>query len=109
MGFDLAKKKEAEIIQKIIKAVSEKEKLNTEEARKILRLRATASKVKSAVAINPRFLVPTFDVEVGEEGIILRGIIHNPAERKEIEKVAERLAKEVSIKSELHYRGLLRG
>ena len=109
MFFDLAKKNDAEIIEKIIRAVREKEKLNIEEARAMLRLRAIAAKVKAGIATNPYFLIPTFDVVTSAEGIILRGIIHSPSEHKEIEKQAKKLAGDVLIKSELHYRGLVSG
>jgi len=108
MLFDLAKKTETEIIQKIVTAAKERDQFNTVEARTILRLRAIAAKVKSAIATNPRFLVPTFDTEATAEGIALCGIIHNPTEQRDIEKIAKRLAEDVSIQSELHYRGLVR-
>ena len=70
---------------------------------------ALAAKVKAGIATNPHFLIPTFDVVTSAEGIILRGIIHSPSEHKEIEKQAKKLAGDVLIKSELHYRRLVSG
>jgi cytidylate kinase len=109
MTFDLKKTGEEEIIKKITTAVGEREKKNTEKARAILRLRAIAAQVKAGIATNPHFLIPTLDVEVGTEGIILHGIVHSPTEHKEIEKQAKKLAGDVPVKSELHYRGLVSG
>jgi cytidylate kinase len=108
LRFDLGVKKEEEIIRMIKKALVKKEKLNTKEAQKALRLKAIAAKVKAGIATNPRFLIPTFDVAAAGEGIVLRGIIHNPNEHKQIEEEAQRLAGDVPVTCELHYRGLLR-
>jgi cytidylate kinase len=109
MTFDLRKTRGEEIIKKITKAVAQKEKKNTEKARAILRIRAVAAKVKAGIATNPHFLIPTFDVEAGARGIILHGIVHSPTEHEEVEKLAQKLAEDVSLKSELHYRGLASG
>jgi cytidylate kinase len=109
MTFDLGKTRGEEIVKKIKKAVAEKEKKNTEKARAMLRLRAVAAKVKAGIATNPHFLIPTLDVEAGTGGIILHGIVHSPTEHEEIEKLAQKLAEDVPIKSELHYRGLVSG
>ncbi|OGP54594.1 MAG: hypothetical protein A2Y65_06375 [Deltaproteobacteria bacterium RBG_13_52_11] len=108
MRFDLGVKKEQEIIRMIKKALVKKEKLNTEKAQKSLRIRAIAAKVKAGIATNRNFLIPTLDVKAAEESIVLHGIIHNAKEEEQIEKEAKKLAGDIPIEIDLHYRGLLR-
>ena len=108
LHFDLGAIAEEEVIQRIKEALKEKAKLRTENAHKMLRLRAVAAKVKSAIATNPHLLVPTLDVEPTAEGIVLRGIIHNPREQKQIEEIAKNLAKDVPVKYDLLFRGMKR-
>jgi cytidylate kinase len=107
MTFDSGKTRGEEIIKKITKGVAEREKKNTEKARTILRIRAIAAQVKVGIATNPYFLIPTLDVEAGAKDIILHGIVHSPREHEEIEKMAQRLAGDVPVRSELHYRRLV--
>jgi YjbE family integral membrane protein len=89
-------------VQAIIKALSQR--TVTEEARKILRLRTAASKVKAGIATNPHFFLPVFDVLPDGEGLILRGTTHTPKEHKRIEDEAKRLAGDLPVRCELHYR-----
>lgn len=108
LHFDLGAIAEEEVIRQIKEALKEKVKLRTESAHKTLRLRAMAAKVKSAIATNPNLLVPTLEVEPTAEGIVLRGIIHNPREQKQIEEIAKKLAKDMPVKYDLLFRGLKR-
>lgn len=109
MRFDMGVHTAEEVISVVKKALLEKEKFNTEEARRALRMRAIATKVKAGIATNPSFFIPTLDVQTIGESLVLRGVIHNPKGKKRIEAEAKKLAGEVPIKCELHYRGLVRG
>ena len=106
--LDLDSQKPEEVIKIIITALTEKQNKYSEEAKKSLRLRATAAKVKAGIVTNSSFLIPILDVEPKDEGIIFRGVIHNPKEQKRLEEEAKKLAGDVPIKFELHYRGLIR-
>jgi cytidylate kinase len=108
MSFDLGVEKEQEVIEMIKEALVKKEELNTEKAQKALRMRAIAAKVKAGIATNRNFLIPTLDVKAAGETIVLHGIIHNPKEKEHIEKEAKKLAGDIPIEFDLHYRGLLR-
>jgi len=108
MRFDLGVKSEQEVIEMIKKALVSKEALNTEEAQKALHIQAIAAKVKAGIATNRDFLIPTLDVKAAGEGIVLRGVIHNPKEKEHIEKEAKKMAGDIPIEFDLHYRGLLR-
>jgi len=98
-----------EIIATIKNALFEKEKLSTEKARIILKLRALALKIKADISTNPRYSISVLDVDPKEEGmiekgIVIRGIVHNQDDIKEIEESAKRLAGDIPIECELQYR-----
>ena len=76
----------------------------TDEARKTLRLRTAAARIKAGIATNPHFFIPVFDVLPDGEGLILRGTTHTPKEHKRIEEEATRLAGDIPVRCELHYR-----
>jgi cytidylate kinase len=107
--FDTGIQSNDEIITAIKNALLEKEKSNTEKARKILQLRALAAKIKAQITTNPQYNLSAFDVDPKEErmiekGIVIRGIVHNQDDIKEIEESAKRLAGDIPIECELQYR-----
>jgi hypothetical protein len=109
MVFDTSAQPADEIITNIKSALAEKEKYNTEKARRILQLRALAAKVKVEIITNPRFCISVLDVDPKEEGfiergLILRGIIHNQRDIRQIEDIAKKVAGDVPIECELQYR-----
>jgi len=109
MKFDLGVQREDEVIKTILDASAEKEKSNTEEARKKLRTLAAAARVKAGIAMNRSFMkISTLDVKIEGDLIILHGIVHNPREKEEVEKEAKRLAGDAPIEIDLHFRGFLK-
>ncbi len=104
MVFDTGGKTLEEIITIVKDMLLDKEKFNTEEARKNLQILAVAAKVKAGILTNPSFFIPTLDVYHDGKSLVLRGVIHNPKEHKRIEDEAKILAGDVPIKCELHYR-----
>ena len=98
-----------DIVEAIKNALLEKEKLNTEKARGILRLRALAAKIKAEIVTNPGLCISVMEVipkEEGlvEQGLVLRGTVHNQNNIKQIEEIARKLAGDVPIQVVLHYR-----
>jgi hypothetical protein len=107
--FDTGIQSNDEIITAIKNALLEKEKSNTEKARKILQLRALATKIKAEITTNPQYNLSVFDVDPKEEGMIekglvLRGIVHNQDDVKKIEEEAKKLAGDIPVEFELQYR-----
>jgi shikimate kinase len=107
--FDTGIQSNDEIITTIKNALLEKEKSNTEKARKILQLRALAAKIKAEITTNPQYNLSVFDVDPKEEGMIekglvLRGIVHNQDDIKKIEEEAKKLAGDIPVEFELQYR-----
>jgi cytidylate kinase len=98
-----------EIITTIKNALLEKEKFNTEKARKILQLRALAAKIKAEITTNPQYCISVLDVDPKEEGmiekgLIIRGIIHNQNDIKKVEETAKKLAGDIPVECGLQYR-----
>ena len=97
------------IITTIKNGLLEKEKFNTEKAKKILQLRVLAAKIKAEIATNPQYSISVLDVDPKEEGMIekglvIRGIIYNQDDIKRIEERAKKLAGDILIDCELQYR-----
>jgi cytidylate kinase len=102
--FDVTAQSIDMIMGSLKAALLEKDKLKTEEATKLLRTKAAAKRVKAGILTNPKLFVPTLEVLASGDTIVLRGIIHNPKEHKKVEDEARRLAGDIPIKCELHYR-----
>lgn len=108
MVFNVGVQGEEEIISTIQKALAEKDKFNTEEARTLLAQRAKAAKVRARIATNPKCLVTTLEVEPVQGELVVRGVIHSREERKRVEEEARAAAGDMPVRCELHYRGFLR-
>ena len=67
---------------------------------------ALASSIKTAVATNPGFLIPTMKVEDRSEGIILHGAVRSIREQKAIDKEVRSVLGSVPMTFEIHYRGI---
>jgi osmotically-inducible protein OsmY len=93
-----------EAVKEVKAALAERQERDTEEARKLLQMRALAAKVKAGIATNPKFFIPIFDVFTEGGTIVLRGVTHTPKEHKHIEEAARELAGGLPIRCELHYR-----
>ncbi|MGQ9508004.1 MAG: cytidylate kinase-like family protein [Thermodesulfobacteriota bacterium] len=109
MVFDTSIKSTDEIITTIKNALIEKDKFNTKKAKRILQLRALASKIRAKIVTNPRYIISTLDVYPKEEGIlekglIIRGIIRNQVDIKKIQEEADALAGDIPIEFGLQYR-----
>jgi len=95
----------AEVVMAFLKAsLAEKDRLKTEESIKALKMKAAAFHVKAGILTNSKFFIPTLDVFPSNDTIVIRGVIHNPKEHASIEEEARRLAGDVPLKCELHYR-----
>ncbi len=107
-GYDRIFHTEAQSIDKVTAIVKsllqEKEQFNTEESRKTLQMYVLAAKINTGIIMKFGFSLPTLDVFYDGRGLVLRGIIHNPKEHKRIEDEASKLAGDMPLKCELHYR-----
>lgn len=105
MVFDTGSRTLDEIAALVTDALSEKEKYHTEAAKKLLYRKARAAQIKAEILTDHALFIPILDVYPEGETLILRGVIHSPKEHKKIEEKAKRIAGDISLKCELHYRG----
>ena len=92
------------IIPAIIAILKEKESDNTPEVKSILRMRAAAARVKAGIITNPIFFIPVLDVCALGEGLVMRGVTHTAKEQRRLKEEAVKLAGDIPIQFELHYR-----
>ncbi len=102
--FDAGKESLDKIISTVYGALRDRERLATDESRKLVTMRAVAAKVKAGISTNQHFFMPVLDVYYDGSDIVLRGVTHSPKEHKEIEQAARELAGSVPVRCELHYR-----
>jgi len=76
----------------------------TESALSDLAVRSAAARVRAGIAIDRTLFVPVFDVIAEAGTVVLRGVTHSPAEHARIETQAKRLAGDIPLRCELHYR-----
>lgn len=100
--FDTGKRNEEEIVNIIRENLQEREHVAGNE--KVLVMRAEAARLKAALLTDPKLFVPTLEVFHDGDTIVLRGIVHSPKEHKAVEQEAKRLAKDLPLRCELHYR-----
>jgi cytidylate kinase len=113
MVFDTSERTKDQIVRDIAEALVLREAHNTEKARKALEMRALAAKIKAVIAIDPKNDATTLEVEPKEEGlpeygIVIKGIVREQADIKEMEEVARALAGDVPVESHLVYRSYSR-
>jgi hypothetical protein len=102
--FDVGVLPVHDIMAAIRTALLEKDKLKTEDAVKVLRMKALAKKVRAGIVTNPKLYIPVFDVLPVENQLLITGIVHNPEERKKVENAVKDLAGKVPVEFSLHYR-----
>jgi hypothetical protein len=105
MVFDTGVRTPEEIEDIVTGALSEKEKYNTEASGKLLLRKARAAKIKAEILIDHDLFIPILDVYPEGEILVLRSVTRSPQEHKKIEEKARRIAADIPLKCELHYRG----
>jgi hypothetical protein len=102
--FDTSTQADADIIRTIQTLITEKERLDTPDARKDLQARALAAQVKAAVFSDSQFFVPTLEVFPENGGLVVRGVVHGEDEKGRLEAAVRAMAMGVSVDFQLHFR-----
>ena len=93
-----------EVIETLKSMLAKRDKFRNADAENQLKKRAIAAKINAAILTNPAISIPTLEIlNVGEE-ILVQGVVHNAKEHKLIEDQAKKIAGNVTVKCELHYR-----
>jgi cytidylate kinase len=93
-----------EIIKGLLMA---KNNLKTPEARQQFAMKALAARIKAGIFINPKFLIPTLEVEVAQDGIVLHGVARNIKEHQAIDKEVRKICGNTPVTCKIHYRGIM--
>jgi cytidylate kinase len=93
-----------QVVDILVEALAEKDRLATPEARAELEHQALAYRLKARVATDPRVFVPTLEVSLKEGAIVVSGIIHSPKELHLLEEIAQEVCGERPVRLDLHHR-----
>jgi len=99
--YDSGVKSLEEIALEVKEALLARDGLKTESSQNVLKMRYLAASIKAAVFTEPRIYLPTLEVELSGEELILRGIVHNPKQQWLIEETVRRIAGDVPVRFEL--------
>jgi cytidylate kinase len=92
-----------EIVKSLLMA---KNNLKTPEAQQQLAMKALAVRIKAAIFINPKFLIPTLEVEAAQDGIVLHGVARSIKEHQAIDEEVRKISGDTPVTCKIHYRGL---
>ncbi|RJR20429.1 MAG: hypothetical protein C4582_09105 [Desulfobacteraceae bacterium] len=103
--FDTEKSKPDEIIENLVAGLTERDRYCNEGCRNTVRLRREVARIKAGLLINPDLFLPTLDVELEGDTVVLKGVVHNPKERDRLTGEARRLAGNLRLRYDIRYRG----
>ncbi|OPY89532.1 MAG: hypothetical protein A4E72_01072 [Syntrophus sp. PtaU1.Bin208] len=83
----------------------EKEKDFTGEAWSLLCMKALATRVKAKIMLSPGCLVPTLEVDVKGDSLLIRGVVRNLDQHKRIEEEVRKMTGDTAVEFRLIYRG----
>jgi cytidylate kinase len=104
--FDTSIQEFDQIIESVKSLLMAKDNLKTPEAQQQLAMKALAARIKAGIFTNPKFLIPTLEVEVAQDGIALHGVARSIKEHQAIDKEVIRIAGNTPVTCKIHYRGL---
>jgi cytidylate kinase len=107
--FDTAKQPTEELVRAVTAALEGKDRLDPEESRAVLALRARAAEVKAGIVLEPHVYVSRLEVKPKEEGmprygLVLRAIVHERDDLDQVRALAQSLAGDLPIDCDVRYR-----
>jgi cytidylate kinase len=105
LAFDTSQQGLDEIIAALQGLLLSRDEFHDAGQQNSLEMRAAAARVKVGLLTDARLFIPIIDVFYNGEDIVLQGIIHNPKEHRRVEEAARKLAGDLPLKCDLHYRG----
>jgi cytidylate kinase len=93
-----------QVVDILVNGLTEKDRLATPEARAHLQNVALAHRLKARVAVDSRLLVPTLEVNLEGESLVVSGIIHTPKEQTLLRQIAKEVCGDRSVRFNLHRR-----
>jgi cytidylate kinase len=98
-----------EIVSRVRTGLEERDKLYTEEAKKLLELKTLAARIKAEIAVNRELFVSSLEVALKEEklvqfGLIVRGVAYNRGDIDKVRETVKTLSGTIPVEVELEYR-----
>lgn len=103
--IDTSRQSWDEIACSLRDALLAREKNFTDEAQKMLSMKALATHIKVKIMTSPAFITPTLDIEAKGDILIISGVVRNPDQHKRIEEEVRKMAGDTFVEFRLHYRG----
>jgi cytidylate kinase len=88
----------------LVEGLADKDTLATPAARARLIDIALAYRLKARIATDPKVLVPTLEVRLEEDLLVVTGIIHSPKELHLIQEIAQEVCGGRKVRFDLHHR-----
>jgi cytidylate kinase len=102
--FDTGSRPIEEIVHTICETLRHRDHLKTDEAQKDMCLHVQAAKLEAALFTYPHLFLSTLEVCVEQGQMVLRCIVRDPKQKRQVEEIATKLAGNVPLKFDLHYR-----
>jgi cytidylate kinase len=93
-----------QVVDILIAALADKDRLATPEAKARLADMALAYRLKAQIATDSRVFVPTLEVSFEEGTIVVSGIVHSPKEQRLLQEIAQEVCGDQAVRLNLHYR-----
>lgn len=109
MVFDTSQQPIDEIVEVVKSELIKRDSRRTPEGEKVLRLRALSARIEAAIRTAPNLTVGELSVKPKEEGlpeygVVLRGVVHELNDVKEVGEIAKRIAGDLPVDNQLQYR-----
>jgi cytidylate kinase len=93
-----------QVTQEIIKTLKQYDQKVTQEGQQHLENLALTARVKTHVFTHPDLFIPTLEVFLDGNSIVLKGVVHTPKEFHLVNKLVQEIVGSHPIRNELHYR-----
>jgi hypothetical protein len=92
------------VIQDVLTRLAARDKGDVAEARRIIERRLAAARVRAALCTDSHLQLPTLEILEDSGGILVRGVLHRPEERRRVEEAACAHAGGHPLRFELRFR-----
>ena len=104
LTVDIGKLTYCQVVDILLPALADKDRLATPEAKSRLQQMALAYRLKARLATDPRLRVPTLEVTLEDGTLAVFGIIHSPGEESLLKEIAREVAGGQPLRFNLHRR-----
>ncbi|MEW6138576.1 MAG: cytidylate kinase family protein [Thermodesulfobacteriota bacterium] len=93
-----------DIVRILCDVLRARDEMKTPEAQERLRMRAAAASIEAGLITYPNLFLNTLEVVAENDGVVLKAVVRSPKQKSRVEDIARRLAGDIPLKYQLHYR-----